>query len=177
MDSTQNIVPVTPSSVPVIPNTQPPATVTSDTEVAKSSIEKLTDKVVEAEGNIFDMLSEEEKYQAQIRSYILANLDKFEPREVIGLITSATTNKNDLVSKSTAPLIQLLTAAQQNEAAERKERQKEQENKSNITNITQLNTVAPMEVLQGLMGLFNMGNAAAPLPPKSAEVIDVKDAN
>jgi hypothetical protein len=94
------------------------------------------------------------------------------PSEKIALITSETTNRNDMASKVIAPTMGLMTALQQNELAERKERLKN-ETPAQPSNIRQISNVAPADVLAGLQALFSFQEISAP-PPKQlkAEELD-----
>ena len=107
----------------------------------------------------FIMAKEEDDYQKQIKNQVITKLPDFKPSELIALITSASTNKNDLISKLVAPMMQLLTAAQQNELA-----QKQQQNNPNFqqfsqTNIKELNTQTPSDILAGLQSLTWLAEA------------------
>ena len=143
---------------PQIPTTTSQSQTPSTVE-EKSSVDKLADNLGVFVGDVFDQVRAEDTYLDAVKQQVIANLPKMSDRDLITLITSATTNKADLISKVTSPLVQLMTAAQQNELAEKKEKEKEKEQKSGPTNIVNLSTVAPMEVLQGLQTLFNMSNA------------------
>ena len=113
--------------------------------------------------DIFEEVRQEDMYIQTLRKDIIADLPNMKPSEKIALITSETTNRNDMASKVIAPTMQLLTAAQQNELAERKERLKEQENKViHASSIQQVSSLAPADVLVGLQALFNMSNIATP---------------
>lgn len=149
MDSTQ------------IATNQTQVIVTQDPQlpIEKTSIEKLQDEILEYAKNLFQQEISDQQFVQAAQQHAIANNFKDMDPTFVGMLTAATTNKNDFASKTLAPFVQFLTAAQQNEIAERKEKQKEKEARSTTTNITQLNTIAPMEVLQGLQGLFNLANA------------------
>jgi hypothetical protein len=105
----------------------------------------------------FVMVREEDDYQKSIKAEVIKRLPDLKPSELIALATSATTNKNDAISKVIAPTMQLLTAAQQNEMASK---QKDiQAHSINQTNIREINNTAPSDVLNGLQALFNLANA------------------
>ena len=105
--------------------------------------------------DIFEEVRQENLYAATLREHVLSRLDEMKPSEIIALITSESTNKNDLVSKVISPTMQLLTVAQQNELAERKEKAKEEEKKVvSTSNIGQVSELAPSEFLFGLQTLF-----------------------
>jgi hypothetical protein len=100
----------------------------------------------------FIMAKEEDDYQKNIKLEIIKRLPIMKPSELIALMTSASTNKNDLISKIMAPIAQLLTAAQQNELLMK---QKMDSPQYQQTNIREINNLAPQEVLVGLQSLFN----------------------
>jgi hypothetical protein len=104
----------------------------------------------------FIMVREEDEYQKAIKAQVVANLPSMKNAELIALITSATTNKNDALSKTIAPIAQLLASAQQ---AEMSAKQKIENPAFQQTNIREMNTIAPSEVLQGLQSLFNLAKA------------------
>lgn len=121
--------------------------------------------------DIFEEVRQEDMYINTLRQDIIADLPNMKPSEKIALITSETTNRNDMASKVIAPTMQLLTTMQQNEIAERKERMKEEEKKViNISNVSQVADAAPSEVLKGLQQLFNFNNVIA--PAKKANLTD-----
>jgi hypothetical protein len=126
-------------------------------------------------GDVFDQVRKEEDYQQKIKSQIIKNLPTMKNQELIALMTSASTNKNDLISKVISPTMGLMTAAQQNEMAERKEMIKNKEEKIiGHGNMSQMNAMAPSEVLAGLQALFNMANAVQ-VNPVSVSVSDSQD--
>jgi uncharacterized protein YktB (UPF0637 family) len=116
----------------------------------------------------FVMAKEEDDYQKNIKMEIIKRLPDMKPSELIALATSASTNKNDLISKIMAPIAQLLTAAQQNELAIR---QQTGSPAFQQTNIREVNNMAPSDVLLGLSSLFNMVNTM-----KTAEEAPKEDA-
>ena len=163
MDSTQ-IAPT---------NTQAPVTQNQNTSPndKPSMIEQLQIEVLQYAKNLFQEQLEDHQFVQAAQQHAIQNGFKDLDPAFVGMLTSATTNKNDLASKSLAPFIQLFTAAQQNELAERREREKEKE-KEHVpanTTINQLNTIAPMEVLQGFQALFNMANAIQLKPAEKVE--------
>ena len=158
MDSTQ-IVPTNTQDQNIPPNDKP------------SMIEQLQIEVLQYAKNLFQEQLEDHQFVQAAQQHAIQNGFKDLDPAFVGMLTSATTNKNDLASKSLAPFIQLFTAAQQNELAERREREKEKE-KEHVpanTTINQLNTIAPMEVLQGFQALFNMANAIQLKPAEKVE--------
>lgn len=168
MDSTQ-IAPT---------NTQAPVTQNQNTSPndKPSMIEQLQIEVLQYAKNLFQEQLEDHQFVQAAQQHAIQNGFKDLDPAFVGMLTSATTNKNDLASKSLAPFIQLFTAAQQNELAERREREKEKE-KEHVpanTTINQLNTIAPMEVLQGFQALFNMANAIQLKPAEKVENIEEK---
>lgn len=165
MDSTQ-IVP-TNTQAPVTQNQNPP-------NDKPSMIEQLQIEVLQYAKNLFQEQLEDHQFVQAAQQHAIQNGFKDLDPAFVGMLTSATTNKNDLASKSLAPFIQLFTAAQQNELAERREKEKEKE-KEHVpanTTINQLNTIAPMEVLQGFQALFNMANAIQLKPAEKVENIE-----
>jgi hypothetical protein len=83
------------------------------------------------------------------------------PNELISLVTSASTNKNDLISKILSPTMQLLSAAQQNEMASRRDALLATQNQQNQpSDIRAINQAASTEALVGLQALFNLMNTA-----------------
>ena len=158
MDSTQ-IVPTNTQDQNIPPNDKP------------SMIEQLQIEVLQYAKNLFQEQLEDHQFVQAAQQHAIQNGFKDLDPAFVGMLTSATTNKNDLASKSLAPFIQLFTAAQQNELAERREKEKEKE-KEHVpanTTINQLNTIAPMEVLQGFQALFNMANAIQLKPAEKVE--------
>lgn len=128
--------------------------------------------------DIFEEVRQENLYAATLREHVLSRLDEMKPSEIIALITSESTNKNDLVSKVISPTMQLLTVAQQNELAERKEKAKEEEKKVvSTSNIGQVSELAPSEVLVGLQTLFNMTSMMQPNNNNNKIVPTRKDEN
>lgn len=166
MDSTQ-IVP-TNTQAPVTQNQNPPP------NDKPSMIEQLQIEVLQYAKNLFQEQLEDHQFVQAAQQHAIQNGFKDLDPAFVGMLTSATTNKNDLASKSLAPFIQLFTAAQQNELAERREREKEKEHVPANTTINQLNTIAPMEVLQGFQALFNMANAIQLKPAEKVENIEEK---
>lgn len=170
MDSTQ-IVP-TSTQMPATQNPNNPPTVTQDEK--PSVIEQLQAEVLQYAKALFKEQVEDHQFVQAAQQYAIQNGFKDLDPSFVGMLTAATTNKNDLASKSLAPFIQLFTAAQQNELAERREKEKEKE-KEHVpanTTINQLNTIAPMEVLQGFQALFNMANATQLKPAEKVENIE-----
>src|SRR5574344_1763611 len=126
-------------------------------------------------GDVFDQVRKEEDYQQKIKSQIIKNLPTMKNQELIALMTSASTNKNDLISKVISPTMGLMTAAQKNEMAERKEMIKNKEETIiGHGNLSQMTAMAPSEVLAGLQALFNMANAVQ-VNPVSVSVSDSQD--
>ena len=151
------------------------ATVSEKTiaEVAEkvTPVSMMTNALSTFMADIFEEVRQEDMYINTLRQDIIADLPNMKPSEKIALITSETTNRNDMASKVIAPTMQLLTTMQQNEIAERKERMKEEEKKViNISNVSQVAEAAPSDVLKGLQQLFNFGNVIA--PAKKAELTD-----
>jgi hypothetical protein len=105
----------------------------------------------------FIMVREEDDYQKAIKAQVIANLPSMKNTELIALITSATTNKNDALSKTIAPIAQLLASAQQAEMAAK---QKIESPAFQQTNIREVNNMAPGDVLVGLQSLFNLARVA-----------------
>lgn len=168
MDSTQNVP--TSAQTPVIQNpNNPPATVQQDDK--PSVIERLQVEVLQYAKALFQEQVEDHQFVQAAQQHVIQNGFKDLDPSFVGMLTAATTNKNDLASKSLAPFIQLFTAAQQNELAERREKEKEKEKEHVPTNTTinQLNTIAPMEVLQGFQALFNMANVIQLKPTENIE--------
>ena len=113
--------------------------------------------------DVFEMSRQEDLYIQQLRQNILADWNTFKPETKAMIVTSETTNRNDLASKVIAPSMQMLTALQQNELAERKERMQQKENAViHASSIQQVSAAAPAEVLAGLQALFNMSNVMTP---------------
>jgi len=103
--------------------------------------------------NTFQMAIDEDDYQKDLKNEVRKRLPDFKNTELIALTTSAATNKNDLISKLVAPTMQLLTAAQQNELAQK---QRELSPQYMQTNIREVNTTASTDVLVGLNTLMNL---------------------
>jgi len=118
-----------------------------------SSVKLIEDSLAGFLGKTFQMAIDEDDYQKQIKDAIIAKLPDMKPSELIALATSASTNKNDLISKLVTPTMQLLTAAQQNELSLR---QQEKQPVLSQTNIREINHAAPGEILQGLQALFHV---------------------
>lgn len=117
----------------------------------------LNSTLTEFVADVCDQVRKEDKYIDKLKAVALreAEAGNLKPSELIALLTSATTNKNDLVSKTLSPTMSLLTAAQQNEMNERKEAQKEKEKEALSTNdIRSISEMAPSDVLVGLQALF-----------------------
>ena len=166
-------------SAQIVPtNTQAPVTQNQNIPPndKPSMIEQLQIEVLQYAKNLFQEQLEDHQFVQAAQQHAIQNGFKNLDPAFVGMLTSATTNKNDLASKSLAPFIQLFTAAQQNELAERREREKEKEKEHVPTNTTinQLNTIAPMEVLQGFQALFNMANAIQLKPAEKVENIEEK---
>jgi hypothetical protein len=132
-------------------------------QIQESQIHELASKltpVKEIESSLakflqdtFVMAKEEDDYQKNIKEEIIKRLPDMKPSELIALATSATTNKNDLISKIMAPIAQLLTSAQQNELLARQKNDSPQFQQNNIRSV---NNIAPSEILIGLQSLFNL---------------------
>lgn len=170
MDSTQ-IVP-TSTQMPATQNPNNPPAIAQDEK--PSMIEQLQAEVLQYAKDLFKEQIEDHQFVQAAQQHAIQNGFKDLDPSFVGMLTAATTNKNDLASKSLAPFIQLFTAAQQNELAERREKEKEKE-KEHVpanTTINQLNTIAPMEVLQGFQALFNMANATQLKPAEKVENIE-----
>lgn len=117
----------------------------------------LNDTLTTFVADICDQVRREDEYIDKLKEVALkeAQAGNLKPSELIALLTSATTNKNDLVSKTLGPTMGLLTAAQQNEMNERKEALKEKEKEvQNSSNIRNISNMAPSDVLIGLQALF-----------------------
>ena len=131
-------------------------------EIAERALEEKTPvKLIEESlaaflTNTFDMAREEDGYQKQIKAEILKRLPDLKSSELVALITSATTNKNDLFSKLISPTMQLLSTAQQAEMA----KQKEAPLQLSQNNIKELNATVSSDVLLGMKSLVDMVNAA-----------------
>lgn len=129
------------------------------TEIAEKSAPSklLNNTLTEFVADVCDQVRKEDEYIDKLKAVALqeAEAGNLKPSELIALLTSATTNKNDLVSKTLSPTMSLLTAAQQNEMNERKEAQKEKEKEALSTNsIRSVSEMAPSDVLVGLQALF-----------------------
>lgn len=136
------------------------------TELAeKNSPSKLLNSTLtEFVADVCDQVRKEDEYIDKLKEVALqeAQSGNLKPSELIALLTSATTNKNDLVSKTLGPTMGLLTAAQQNEISERKEAQKEKEKEvQNANDIRSVSNMAPSDVLIGLQALFTQVTAVA----------------
>jgi uncharacterized membrane-anchored protein YjiN (DUF445 family) len=127
------------------------------------TIEKTLAKFV---SDTFEMAIAEDNYQKAIKDEIIAKLPDMKASELIALITSASTNKNDLISKIISPTFSLLTAAQQNEMSLR---QKETMPNISQTNIREVNAAASVETLQGLQALHHLLNATKTIIPVEGE--------
>jgi hypothetical protein len=111
--------------------------------------------------DVFEMTRAEDAYQMAIKQQILEKLPEMKPNELISLVTSASTNKNDLISKILSPTMQLLSAAQQNEMASRRDALLATQNQQNQpSDIRAINQAASTEALVGLQALFNLMNTA-----------------
>jgi len=104
----------------------------------------------------FQMAREEDDYQKLLKAEIINRLPTLKPNELIALMTSASTNKNDLLSKIMSPAMGLLTAAQQNELSMR---QREQSPIYTQNNIKEINAATSADTLIGLQTLMHMINA------------------
>lgn len=114
--------------------------------------------------DVCEQVRQEELYISQLRECALreAQSGGMKASELIALLTSATSNKNDLVSKVISPTMQLLAEAQRNEIQERREIQKEKEEMKKMVSpsgIRQVSDIAPSEVLIGLQALFTQATA------------------
>lgn len=150
-----------------LPATTPPLTPAQVSAVAEkvTPVSMMTNALSTFMADIFEEVRQEDLYIQELRKDILNDLPNMKPSEKIALITSETTNRNDMASKVIAPTMQLMTALQQNELAERKEKMKEQEVRQvSVSNIGQVSAIAPSEVLTGLQALFSLQNVAAPSP-------------
>jgi len=103
--------------------------------------------------NTFQMAIDEDDYQKDIKNEIRRRLPDFKNTEIIALSTSAATNKNDLISKLVAPTMQLLTAAQQNELAQK---QREATPQFTQNNIKEINANSSAATLAGLTAFMNL---------------------
>jgi len=103
--------------------------------------------------NTFKMVNEEDSYKKQLQAEIITRLPQLKNSELIALLTSASTNLNDQMSKVVSPTMQLLTAAQQAEMAKQQKEIQNQQNIMSQTNFKELNMVAPQEVLAGFKAL------------------------
>lgn len=136
------------------------------------STDIMTGALVEFMTDVFQMNREQDKFEQALKTDILNNLSDFKPSEKMALLTAAQSNKNDLVSKSVAPLLNLLSTAQQNEMQERKERQKEQTTLQAAAisgaGLRQQVLTTPVEVLQGLQALMTLQNTFKQVQPEKA---------
>ena len=98
----------------------------------------------------FMMAREEDEYQKKLKEEIIRRLPDMKPSELIALMTSASTNKNDMLSKLISPTMSLLTASQQNELSLR---QAEKSPQYTQNNIKEINTNTPAEIMIGLESL------------------------
>ena len=148
MDSTQIAPTNTQASVTQNQNTPP--------NDKPSMIEQLQIEVLQYAKNLFQEQLEDHQFVQAAQQHAIQNGFKDLDPAFVGMLTSATTNKNEL--------------------AERREREKEKEKEHVPTNTTinQLNTIAPMEVLQGFQALFNMANAIQLKPAEKVENIEEK---
>lgn len=132
--------------------------------------------------DVCEQVRQEELYISQLRECALreAQSGGMKASELIALLTSATSNKNDLVSKVISPTMQLLAEAQRNEIQERREIQKEKEEMKKMVSpsgIRQVSDIAPSEVLIGLQALFTQATAlkraqpAAPAPDGTDDTV------
>lgn len=108
--------------------------------------------------DVCDEVREQDSYAKEIRKQILANLPTMSNKELIALDTSVAQTKNDLISKTVSPTMQLLTQAQINEINERKEQQKALEQKSSPQGISQLSISAPNDVMVGFKAISDLVN-------------------
>ena len=104
----------------------------------------------------FQMIHEEDQYKKSIQIEIMKRLPNLTNSEIIALITSQSSNQNDLISKVISPTMALLTAAQQAEMA--KNQKEAQASTLNVaqTNIREINQIAPQEAIVGLKALFDL---------------------
>lgn len=130
-------------------------------EVGPSDV--LKDSLTEFVRDVCNQVREEDKYISELKQVALqeAKAGHLKNNELIALLTSATSNKNDLTSKVINPTMSLLQAAQQNAMNERKELLREREKsaapKSDIRSISE---IAPSDVLVGLQALFTQATIA-----------------
>jgi len=121
-----------------------------DLATKTTSVKLIEDSLGKFLNDTFEMARQEDVYQQAIKNAIIAKLPDMKASELIALATSASTNKNDLISKLVSPTMQLLTAAQQNELAQK---QKEQTPHYTQNNIKELNAATPTDILVGLQAL------------------------
>lgn len=128
-----------------------------------SPSDMLNNTLTEFVADVCDQVRKEDEYIDKLKEVALqeAQSGNLKPSELIALLTSATTNKNDLVSKTLGPTMGLLTAAQQNEMNERKEAMREKEKETQPTNIRAVSSMAPSDVLIGLQALFTQARIVA----------------
>ena len=115
--------------------------------------------------DVFEMTRAEDAYQNAIKQQILEKLPEMKPNELISLVTSASTNKNDLISKIISPTMQLLSAAQQNEMASRRDALIASSQNNQPSDIRSLNQAATTDTLVGLQALFNLMNTVERAAP------------
>lgn len=127
-------------------------------EIAEKSkpINLMEDSLVDFVKDTFQMAKEEDEYQKKIKDAIINALPDMKPAELIALVTSAATNKNDMISKLISPMMQLLTAKQQHEIAQL---QKEQSPQYQQTNIAALNNGISSDILSGMRALEVLATA------------------
>jgi hypothetical protein len=125
-----------------------------------SPVAKIESGLSDFLGHTFEMVKEEDDYKKQIQAELLSRLPSLKSSELIALVTSASTNLNDQMSKIVSPTMQLLTAAQQVELAKQQKEQAQMQGATfNQNNIRELNATTPGEVLVGLQTLFNLAQA------------------
>lgn len=112
--------------------------------------------------DVCEQVRQEDNYITELKKVALnaAQSGQLKSNELIALITSATSNKNDLVSKVISPTMGMLTAAQQNEMNERKEAMREKERTQQPSSIRAVSDMAPSDVLVGLQALFTQATIA-----------------
>lgn len=108
--------------------------------------------------DVCDEVRDQDAYAKEVRKQILKNLPTMSNKELIALDTSIAQTKNDLISKTVSPTMQLLTQAQINEINERKEQQKALEAKASPQGISQLALQAPNDVMVGFKAISDLVN-------------------
>jgi len=136
------------------------AEVIRDVVEANTPVKKIEAGLSSFLENTFRMVNEEDDYKKKLQAEVIGRLPQLKNSELIALLTSASTNLNDQMSKVVSPTMQLLTEAQRNEIASK---QKEVQNQQNILsqhNFKELNMTAPAEVIGGFKALVDLMTAA-----------------